>query len=168
VEDKYSWNSSVCLFEMNKAIHDLILDYKYKGQIEIYPFFAQEAANRILKENLKFDLITSVPLHPLKFLTRGFNQSALIAKRVSKLTQIPYSSILSRKKYTRTQTVLTAEKRRKNLKGVFLIKKRAIIEGQVILLIDDIFTTGSTLRSASEELIKSGAKKVTILVLARR
>jgi len=167
-EEKHSWTSAVCIFDMNKSIHDIVLDFKYKNKIELYPFLAREASKRILKDDLKFDLITSVPLHPFKYLIRGYNQSALVAKKVSKLTQIPYKGLLTRRKYTKTQTSLSAEKRRKNLKDVFLMKNRAIIKEKDILLIDDIFTTGSTLRSAAKELVESGAKKVTILVLARR
>ena len=73
-----------------------------------------------------------------------------------------------RNKYTKTQTSLSGEERRKNLQNVFLTKKRAIIKNKDILLIDDVYTTGSTLRSASKALIDAGASKVTILVLARR
>jgi len=167
-EEEHSWNSAICILEMNDIIHDMILDYKYKNKIELYPFFAKLISDRILKDKLKFDLITSVPLHPLKFLIRGYNQSSLIAKRVAKALQTPYKSVLLRRRYTKTQTSLSAEKRRKNLKNVFLSKNKAIIEGQDILLVDDIFTTGSTLRSAAKELTDSGANKVTILVLARR
>ncbi|HBM16296.1 MAG TPA: hypothetical protein DD381_08160 [Lentisphaeria bacterium] len=167
-EEKHSWDSAICILEMNNIIHDMILNFKYKNKIELYPFFAKTVSERIIHDNLKFDFITSIPLHPLKFFMRGYNQSSLVAKRVAKLLQIPYKRLLLRRRYTKTQTSLSAEKRRKNLKNVFLPKNRAIIEGKDILLIDDIFTTGSTLRSAAKELADSGANKVTILVLARR
>ncbi len=153
---------------MNNAIHDAILNFKYKNQIELFPFLAQKITEKIQNDKLKFDLITAVPLHFAKYLLRGYNQSVLLAKKVSKLTNTPYCTTLIRKKYTKTQTSLSGAKRRKNLQNVFLAKKRAIVENKDILLVDDIFTTGSTLRSASKALIDAGAKKITILVLARR
>lgn len=167
-EDQYLWASSICVFAMNKAIHDVILRFKYKNEIELFPFLAQKIAEKIQKDELKFNLITAVPLHFVKYLHRGYNQSVLLARKVAKLTDTPYGTLLIRKKYTRTQTSLSGEERRKNLQNVFLAKRQAIIENKDILLIDDIFTTGSTLRSASKALIDAGASKVTILVLARR
>lgn len=167
-EESHSWSSAICIFDINKTLHNLILDFKYKNNIELFPFLADEIANRIKEDSLEFDLITAIPLHFLKYFKRGYNQSVLLAKRVSRLTKTPYETTLVRKKYTKTQTALSGEQRRKNLRNVFLTKKRAIIENKDILLVDDIFTTGSTLRSACNALIASGAKKVTILVLARR
>lgn len=167
-EDKHLWASAVCVFAMNKTIHDIILKFKYKNEIELFPFLAHKIAEKIQNDNLKFDLITAVPLHIVKSLLRGYNQSALLAKRVSRLTNTPYSTLLKRIKYTKTQTSLSGEERRKNLQNVFLEKKRAIIKNKDILLIDDIFTTGSTLRSACKTLIDAGAGRVTILALARR
>ena len=70
--------------------------------------------------------------------------------------------------YKNSNQPFRSKKDRKNLQNVFLAKKRAIVENKDILLVDDIFTTGSTLRSASKALIDAGAKKITILVLARR
>lgn len=167
-EDQHLWTSSVCIFAMNKAIHDIILNFKYKNEFEFSPFLAQKIAEKIQNDKLKFELITAVPLHFMKYFFRGYNQSVLLAKKVSNLTNIPYATLLIRNKYTKTQTSLSGEERRKNLQNVFLAKKRAIIKNKDILLIDDIYTTGSTLRSASKALIDAGAGKVTILVLARR
>ena len=167
-EDQHLWTSSVCVFAMNKAIHDIILNFKYKNEIELFPFLAQKISEKIQNEGLKFELITAVPLHFMKYFLRGYNQSVLLAKKVSKLTNTTYGTLLIRNKYTKTQTSLSGEERRKNLQNVFLAKKRAIIKNKDILLIDDVYTTGSTLRSASKALIDAGASKVTILVLARR
>ena len=129
---------------------------------------ADSAARKIQDLKIHFDCVTAVPLHFMKYLYRGYNQSALLAKKIAILTGIDYKNLLVRRKFTKTQTRLSGEQRHKNLKGAFFSKNKAFIEKKDILLVDDVFTTGSTLRSASEALLSAGAGKIAILVLARK
>lgn len=162
------WNNAICLFMMNNNVQYMVEQYKYNNKIEFLSQMAVSAAYKIQDLKIHFDCVTAVPLHFVKYLYRGYNQSALLAKRIAKLIGIDYKKLLGRKKITKSQTRLSGEERRKNLKGAFFIKHRAFIEKKDILLVDDVFTTGSTLRSASEALLSAGANGVTILVLARR
>ena len=111
--------------------------------------------------------IVPVPLHWLKKLIRGYNQSALIAKRLSKLIGIPYLDPLCRSRWTRSQTKLTRTKRKQNLKNVFKLKNGIDLESKSIILVDDVFTTGSTMAACTLELLNAGANHVDILALAR-
>lgn len=167
-EESVPWENALCLFEMNSTIQHVIERYKYNNKIEYLLQLASSAAAKIQDSKLKIDCITAVPLHPVKYLYRGYNQSVLLAKKISELIGVEYRRLLARGKFTRTQTRLSGKERHKNLKGAFLSRNEAFIEKKNILLIDDIFTTGSTLRAAGKVLLSAGAKRVDILVLARR
>lgn len=109
-----------------------------------------------------------VPLHPKRLRQREFNQSLLLAKEISKALGIPLiPDNLQRIRWTRPQIELKGEERLKNVKGAFKVKNPKKIEGKSILLIDDVYTTGATVRECSKVLKKAGADKVYVLTLAR-
>ncbi len=113
-------------------------------------------------------LTVPVPLHRRRLRERGFNQSLLLAKVLASDlgTQLDYLS-LTRKRYTRAQTGLKKEERRKNVKDAFSVIHPEPIKGRKILLVDDVFTTGHTLNESTRTLKKSGAVVVICLTLAR-
>jgi competence protein ComFC len=118
------------------------------------------------KENI--DLITAVPLHKHKLQERGFNQSQIIADKLSAHLKIKNSfNNLCRIKKTVSQVSLSAQQRKLNTKGAFSCKYPAEFQNKRILIIDDIFTTGSTLNECARVLKQSGAKTVTCLTIAR-
>jgi len=113
-------------------------------------------------------LTVPVPLHMRRLRERGFNQSLLLAKVVAADlgTQLDYLSLI-RKKYTRAQTGLRKDERRKNVKDAFSVIYPEMMKGRKILLVDDVFTTGHTLNECARTLKKSGAIAVICLTLAR-
>ena len=167
-EGSAPWSSAICLFMMNNSVQRIVEQYKYNNKIEFLSQMADSAARKVQDSKMNFDCVTAVPLHFIKHFYRGYNQSALLAKKIAIITGIGYKKLLVRRKYTKSQTRLSGEERHKNLKGAFFAKDKAFIEKKDILLVDDVFTTGSTLRSASEALVSAGANSVSILVLARR
>ena len=167
-EKSSPWISATALMHLKGYARELVQRYKYQNDTALSRSFASLAVNVLENSNVHFDLITSVPLHWVRRFTRGYNQSALVAKQVSKIIEVKYKHTLCRNKYTRSQTKLTGKERRKNLNNVFTTKNMDFIRDKDILLIDDVFTTGSTLRAATEELLKADAKSVSVLVLARR
>ncbi len=167
-EESSPWTSATALTQLRGYARELIQRYKYKNDTALSRPFASLAVNALKNSNIHFNIITSVPLHWTRKFTRGYNQSALVAKQVSKVIEVKYMHTLCRNKYSRSQTKLTGKERRKNLNNVFTAKNMNFIRDKDILLIDDVFTTGSTLRAATEELLKAKAKSVSILVLARR
>lgn len=116
----------------------------------------------------EFDLILSVPLHPKRLKQRGFNQSLLLARRVSQALSIPLDfKSLQRIRHTLPQTELSGPERKKNIRGAFEVKETGGISGKRLLLVDDVFTTGATVQECSKVLLKAGAKQVDVLTLAR-
>ncbi|MEW6569560.1 MAG: ComF family protein [Nitrospirota bacterium] len=114
----------------------------------------------------EMDAIVPVPLNVKKLRKRGFNQSLLIARRIAKKKEIALlMDVLSKKKETQPQTDLPAKERLVNLKGAFEI--RGNVRGLKLFLVDDVMTTGTTVRECSMQLMRAGAKEVVVLILAR-
>ena len=114
------------------------------------------------------DLIIPVPLHPKRLRWRGFNQSVLLARQVSREYAIPLDPfVVYRNKETPPQTQLTEDERRKNVRGAFSLNDQKSVKGKRILLIDDVYTSGATVNECSRALKRGGAKEVYVLTLAR-
>ncbi len=113
------------------------------------------------------ELLIPVPMYEKKQKIRGFNQSELLAKAISKRIEKPYSANnLKRIRNTQPQSLLNAEQRKQNIKGAFSVENVEEIKGKTVLLIDDIFTTGTTVNECSKVLYESGAKSVLFFSLA--
>lgn len=157
-------------FIYSEKIATAIQEYKYNNKRYLSKSFAKIMKNvfdKMTKEGIKIDLITYVPLFKDKQKKRGFNQSELIARELSKLTTIPLShNNLLRVKNTQTQTNLTYKERQKNLDNAFIIKDKSEFKDKTILLIDDVLTTGSTADHCSIALKKAKAKDVYVLTFA--
>jgi ComF family protein len=129
----------------------------------------------ILKKYADFmedvNVITFVPMHPKKLLWRGYNQSFLLAREISRASGITLENAIFTARLGRDQVGLKKEERRENVKGVYKIKKSSLerIEGKIILLVDDVFTTGSTVNECTKVLISDGkAREVKVISLARK
>jgi len=115
-----------------------------------------------------FDFACPVPLHPRRRKERGFNQSELLARYFCEKTGLTLnSSALLRIRFTVPQVMLPPEHRRKNVHGAFSLSPGAEVKGKKVLLIDDIYTTGSTLKECAWVLRRGGAAAVSVLTLAR-
>ena len=113
-------------------------------------------------------MIIPVPLHRKRKSLRGFNQAQDLGKALEKRTGIQsISSLLLRARNSPPQTSLEGKARRKNIKGAFGIKKEIKVKGKTILLVDDVYTTGSTLEECARILKQAGAREVKALTLAQ-
>lgn len=114
----------------------------------------------------RFDALVPVPLHPLKEREREFNQSALLAERLSRLLGVPVGHQLRRTRATVPQAGLDRSARMKNLDGAFALRK-APASDATLLLVDDVTTTGATLDACASRLREGGASEVWAVVVAR-
>jgi ComF family protein len=114
-----------------------------------------------------FDLVMAMPMHWRKRWERGFNQAELLAAPVAKRYGLKLSQELRRTRYSRAQAGLKEKERRENLKNSLCVRHPAAVSGKRVLLIDDVITTGATLRAAAAALKACGAARVTALTLAR-
>jgi ComF family protein len=148
----------------------MVQSLKYHDQPELARWMAVwmvRAGKELLNDA---DLLLPVPLHPRRFLSRRFNQSAELARHVCALTGKLFDpSSLLRVKLTRQQVGLGANERQSNVRGAFKVPdaKRIIITGRSVLLVDDVYTTGSTVIAATQALKRAGAANVDVLTFAR-
>lgn len=113
-------------------------------------------------------LLLPIPLHPKRQADRGFNQSEKLAKVLGKILDFKLADkVLTRTKHTKPQTNLPAVERRKNVAGVFKVTDTKKVKGKNFILVDDLVTTGSTLKSAGVALKRAGAASVWGLTFAR-
>jgi len=152
------------------ALLDAIHLFKYHEKISVGEalgrMMAQAPYDSLAIED--YSLIIPVPLHPKRLRERGFNQSLVLARQVSKRFSVPLDfSVLRRTIHTESQVTLSGRKRRTNVRGAFEVVDRGRVEDKRIVLIDDVYTTGSTAAECSKVLMKSGAKEVAVLTLAR-
>ena len=125
-------------------------------------------ARKWLKEMDDCLIMMPVPLHPKRLRERGFNQSLLLARYMASMmvAELDFLS-LRRIRYTRPQTGLKSNERRKNVRRAFELKDRQTVKGRTIVLVDDVATTGNTLNECARVLKRAGCDKVFCLVLAR-
>jgi len=161
----------------NPLVKNLIGKFKYKPFVRslskplslliINHFQLIENPPSFLGGGSEFILIP-VPLEKRRLKWRGFNQAEELAKELSKFLKIPMvGNCLLKIKNTFPQVELSEEEREKNVLGAFLVKNKNGIKGKKILLVDDIFTTGSTLKECARVLKESGAREVVGVVIAR-
>jgi len=116
------------------------------------------------------DMLIPVPLHQARLRQRRFNQAALLARAISQLNDIPYQTeILKRTKNTPSQGGQTFSGRRRNVSGAFGVnpQQKDLVKGKHVVLIDDVYTTGSTLSACAKTLKRAGAARVDALTFMR-
>lgn len=150
------------------VIKKSIYDIKYSNKREYVDFYVNEISKLYKRYILNWncDGIIPVPLHFRKKIGRGYNQAEVIAKAFSRELGIKmYSNLLKRQKYTRPQKELNDIQRKKNLENAFKITKN-IVELKKVILVDDIYTTGSTIDACAKELLNNGAEEVYYLSIS--
>lgn len=169
IEGKY-FNELMYIFKYEGMVRKLILDYKFNDKSYIHITFVNFLLkNKKIFENIKkYDKIIPVPISKKRFKERGYNQSLLIAKEISKQTNLELvNNCLLKTKNIVEQSKLNKEQREKNIQGVYELQNKELIESKKILLIDDIYTTGNTVNECSKVLRRGNPTKIGILVLAK-
>lgn len=116
-------------------------------------------------EQKKIDVVMPIPLHPRRFAERGFNQAAIFGSWLAMELELPYTNILQRKKYGKHQAELSIEQR-KDIATSNIFDVKGEVAGKRILLIDDVWTTGSTMRAAEKIVKDAGSEDVFFLTIA--
>lgn len=143
---------------------------KFGDRTDLAPWMARwmvRAGSELVAEA---NAVLPVPLHRYRFLGRRFNQSAELSRAIARQTGLPHlPAALARSRATRPQVGLTANEREANLRGAFYVpvRQREVIRDRRLILVDDVFTTGTTVKVASRALLHAGAATVDILTFAR-
>ncbi|MDP2365210.1 MAG: ComF family protein [Ignavibacteria bacterium] len=170
-KDELSISKAFSLFSIkdDSRYLELIHLFKYNGHRGI-GFELGRELGQFIKYNteIDYDFIVPVPIHSARMRERGFNQSDVIAHALSRELAVPMKTeLIFRIKYTKTQTLLSKDERKKNVENIFKPKKGFDCYSiKNILLVDDVLTTGSTINSAANCLLQMGAKRIDCASLA--
>ncbi len=165
----YSFHLARAAVLYREPVSPLVSSLKFHGQLTGLPTLAALArSSNGFRDLSEPEIILPVPLHDRRLRERGFNQAAALAHTIFKKSKrkiIP--TLLVRNRATTPQTGLNGRLRRKNLFGAFSIKQPKMVQGKRILLVDDVFTTGSTANECARTLKKHGAEQVEVFTLCR-
>ena len=140
---------------------------KYRGKTHLAPALAHLIAQTHPTPS-NVDVLIAVPLHPDRLREREYNQALLLAHHLGRQWNLPVLiDVLRRTKPTPPQTSLTRRERLKNLRRCFAVATPSAVEGKTMLLVDDVFTTGTTVNECAKALRKAGAEAVYVQTLAR-
>lgn len=164
----------ISLYYYSNFMKQIIKNIKYRLATDVWSEFCHVIKPEILykvnffkKQKKDFFFIVPIPLHVKKLRLRGFNQAKIIAKFFSHILNIPLTEILERKINTLSQAQIKDHKTRyENVRGVFQKEPKKDIGGKNFLIIDDVLTTGSTMKEAARTLKSSGAASVFALTVA--
>jgi ComF family protein len=157
------FDRTVTLFRYDFPVDRLIHALKYHHQLAVAPWLGARLAQRLIAADQR---VMPLPLHADRLRQRGFNQSLEIARAVGQALNLPVdASSLSRHRATPPQADLPPGERHKNVRGAFSCATR--LNGEHIVLIDDVMTTGATVNECARVLKLHGAAEVTVAVAAR-
>lgn len=151
-------------FVYEGKIKEIIHIYKFKHQKNLSKIFVPFMISSINEKfrDIKFDLVTSVPLYVSSLNDRGYNQSQVLGLELAKILNVPYENCIEKVKQNKVQHGLSFRERQENVRGVYKVKKD--YRNENILLCDDIITTGATLSECVKNLKDSGANVFCITV----
>lgn len=156
----------VSLFIYKSFIRNKILEFKFEGRAYMAYTFAEFMCEAIKANHLNVDLVMPVPIHRKRLMERGYNQSELLSRYISKNLKIRHCKSLFKKKNNIVQSSLNYEKRWSNVINAYSIRFHKNFSGKRILLIDDIYTTGATVNECAKILKQNGATEVIALTIA--
>lgn len=167
-QKRYWFDQGRALWLHEKKVLWSVYQFKFRNRRIYGRYYASELAEEYgeLMKKWQIALLVPVPLNSRKKRTRGYNQAEILARCLSEKLGIPADrKSLVRSRDTKPQMTLDPVLRRENVRGAF-VWKGGSLDGKNILLLDDIYTTGSTIDSASRELKKAGAQKVYFLTIS--
>lgn len=161
--------TALCYFEQAGRVQELLHELKYKGNQEVGLILGRELGKQLLetKEIDKVDLILPVPLHPRKERMRGYNQALPIAEGIAEIINSRVQpEAAKRVAFTQTQTKRNRYNRFENVNEIFRVADNASVYGKHVLIVDDVITTGATIESCSNAILKVEDTKVSVATLA--
>ncbi len=167
---RFRFDHAVAAYQSRGAVRDAIHQFKYNGFMHLRHPLASWLGEGLADERMRtpqIDVLVPVPLHPRRRRERGFNQAQVLASIAGKRAGLAVEALLRRRRYTTTQTHFDRRERVENLRGAFVLTRRAQVKARHLVLVDDVFTTGSTADECALTLRKAGAASVRVLCVAR-
>lgn len=156
-------------FSKKGKVQKLLHELKYRNKPEVGKYLGKiyGVDLKAVGFEKKVDLIIGVPLHPTKFIQRGYNQADCIAEGLSEALNVPYeTSAVKRLTHTSTQTKKSRIERFQNVENIFEVIDAEKIKNKRIAIVDDVLTTGSTIESLGITLLNAEAKEISVITIA--
>lgn len=168
IDGKKGFHEGCYGFYFEGRLRDAIHAFKFGGRKDVGKFLVSLINEKITFLAGGLDAIIPIPVTEKRLKERGFNQSFIISEEISRIISRPVlHNALRKRKETKDQLTLSKDERKRNIKGAFELKSIHGLAGKRILLVDDLFTTGYTVREASRILLGGGVERVTVFALAR-
>lgn len=169
------FDEHIYFFQYQGLIRNQIIKYKFSDEAYKYKAISNFILKKFVLKDLaifqilnKYDVIIPVPISKKRFKERGYNQAELIAKEIAKtLEKRIITSCLYKQKNIIAQSKLNKEEREKNIKGVYDLRSKEKLSNKKVLIIDDIYTTGSTVSECSRVLKQANPSKIGVLTIAK-
>ena len=158
------------MFDYQGIIRDKIIDYKFNDKSYLYGTFSESIIKnkKMCRFIKKYDIIIPVPIHRKRKSERGYNQTELLCKNIAKRLEIEMASdVLEKIKYNVPQMSLNKIDRSNNVKGVYVVRNLERIRNKKVLLVDDIYTTGSTVDECARVLKNVGTLEISVFTIAK-
>ena len=168
--NEFLFDKARSVFIFNKIVKNMIHEFKYNEMTRIAKLFSRLSQEYFEKFQPfdHIDYIVPVPLHRVRKRDRGFNQAEYLTREISKNMNWKHlPTLVKRKRFTETQTKLNKDQRKQNVSLAFKINSKYDIEGKNILVVDDVFTTGSTANSIAAALKEKQVNKIYVFTIGR-
>lgn len=165
--DPPPYDRLLSLWSYQPPLEEVIIALKFRRLDYLGRQLGERLAEPFAAELSDIDLVVPMPLHWLRHLQRGYNQAWEIARPLARALGKPCRRILGRRLPTPSQSRLGREARQRNLRRAFAVRRPGLCRGRNLLLVDDVVTTGATLRTAASSLKDAGARSIIALVVAR-
>ena len=166
----HHFDCAVAGYRSRGIVREFIHRFKYDRQYYLRQPLAAWLAETLADPRMtarEFDAFVPVPLHRTRYRERNFNQAEVLARLVAKRAGKPVWTALQRVRYTTTQTRLDREQRMENLRNAFRVRHASLVQSRHLVLVDDVFTTGSTVDECARVLRQAGAASVRVITVAR-
>ena len=167
---QFHFDCAVSRYRSAGLVRELIHRFKYERRLYLRSQLAEWLAEALEDERIRAqpcDYLVPVPLHPARMREREFNQADVLARLLARRAGAPVLAALRRIRYTTTQTRLDREERMQNLRNAFRVRQTSRVSGSHLILVDDVFTTGSTVDECARVLKQAGAASVRVVTVAR-
>lgn len=164
------FDCAVACYLSRGVVREFIHRFKYDGHFYLRHPLADWLAETLDDARLRaqpIDALVPVPLHSARFREREFNQAETLAKLLARRTRLPLLRALARIRYTTTQTRLDRHERMENLRNAFRVRQTSAVQNRHLVLVDDVFTTGSTVDECARVLHAAGAASIRVITVAR-
>lgn len=151
------------------AVRTAMQRYKFSHGKECAVWFAAQLSPVVGAwiEDWRPDCVTYVPVGPGRFWERGYNQSALVARRIAKQFGLPCVPLLRKRLFAARQSSKSRRDRKQNVRNIFRLRRGAMLSGRRVLLVDDVLTTGATLSACAQALRQGGAERIFAVAITK-